>query len=376
MAGKRDYYEVLGVDKSASDRDITSAYRKLATKYHPDRNPEDADATQKFKEAAEAYEILSDKEKRARYDQYGHAGVDGSAMHSGSTEDIFEAFGELFGGGIFGDLFGGRRGNRVRPGNDVRADIALTLEEAATGIERDISFARSHICGKCNGSRSKPGKSAEKCRRCNGMGQVVQSAGILRVQTTCSYCQGTGQVISDPCDECRGSGLVRESVTIKVNIPPGVDDGMRVRIRGEGEPSPNGGPPGDCYCFVSIKRHKLFQRDGNNLLLRFPISYPQAALGATIEIPTLKGRHELQLAPGTQSGEVFRLRGQGMPEVQSNGRGDLLVEVFIEVPKKLNARQDELLRELAELDHANVTPHRKSILEKIRDYFTPTTEGE
>ncbi|HAN99793.1 MAG TPA: molecular chaperone DnaJ [Planctomycetaceae bacterium] len=375
MADKRDYYEILGVPRDASERDIASAYRKLATKYHPDRNPGDEDATRRFKEGAEAYEILSDPQKRARYDQYGHAGLDGQVPQYGSAEDIFEAFGEMFGGGLFGDLFGrGRGGNRVRRGNDIRADVTLTLEEAAAGVRKSIRINRNKVCSNCGGNGSKPGSHPETCRHCGGHGQVLQSAGILRVQTTCSVCRGAGRIIVEPCSECRGSGSVREQITLEVQIPAGIDDEMRIRIRGEGEPSPNGGPPGDCYCFVRVKPHKIFQRDGSELLVRFPISYPQAALGATIEVPTLEGPHPLELPAGTQSSEVFRLRGKGIADPQTGRRGDLQVEVYIETPKKLSTRQEELLRELAELEHDHVSPHRKSFLEKIRDYFAPTSE--
>lgn len=376
MANKRDYYEVLGIERTASDREISSAYRKLATKYHPDRHPGDEEATAKFKEASEAYEVLSDRDKRTRYDQYGHAGVEGAGQQFASADDIFEAFGEMFGGGVFGDIFGSRRGRRVSRGADVRVDVVLTLEEAASGIEKSIRLDRSRLCETCDGSGAKAGSKPETCRQCGGSGQILQSAGILRMQSTCSYCQGSGSVISDPCLDCRGTGQVREPVTLNVSIPAGVDDGMRVRIRGEGEPSPNGGPAGDCYCFVRVQPHKIFRREGEHLLIRFPISYPQAALGADIEVPTLEGPHDMNLEPGTQSGDVFRIRGGGVPDPQTGRVGDLLVEVFIETPKKLEPRQEELLRELAELEQTHVSPHRKSFLEKIKDYFSPPETEE
>ena len=376
MSNKRDYYEVLGVDRNATEREISSAYRKLATKFHPDRHPGDEEATAKFKEASEAYEILSDGDKRTRYDQYGHAGVEGAGHQFGSADDIFEAFGEMFGGGLFGDLFGARRGRRASRGADVRVDVKLTLEEAAAGVEKSIRFDRSRECDTCQGSGAKAGSKPETCRHCGGSGQILQSAGILRMQSTCSHCRGAGSVISDPCSDCSGSGYVRDPVSLTVNVPAGVDDGMRVRIRGEGEPSPNGGPAGDCYCFVHVKPHKIFRRDGDHLLIRFPISYPQAALGAEIEVPTLSGPHEMHLEPGTQSGDVFRVRGCGVPDPQTGRTGDLLVEVFIETPKKLEPRQEELLRELAELEQTHVSPHRKSFLEKIKDYFAPIDSEE
>lgn len=371
MAGKRDYYEVLGVSRTASAKEISSAYRRLALKYHPDSNPGDEDAVEKFKEAAEAYEVLGDPDKRARYDQYGHAGVDsqyGGQPHFTDIEDIFEAF-----GGIFGDMFGGahrRGGRRVRRGNDVRCDVTLDLAEAARGVTKTVEFMRRSRCEKCRGSGAAPGSQRETCRRCGGRGQVVQSAGILRVQTTCPTCQGEGTIVTDPCDECRGQGTVAGKVKLDVHIPAGIDDGMRVRLAGEGEPSPDGGPPGDCYCFVTVRKHKLFHRDGNHLVLQMPITYTQAALGATIEIPTLQGKDSLTVPPGTQSGEVFRLRGRGMPDPRGGGVGDLLVQTFVEIPKKLTPKQEKLLRELAELEEKHVTPHRKGFLEKLKDYFT------
>ncbi len=377
MATKRDYYEVLGVARTASEKEIANAYRKLALKYHPDSNPGDERATELFKEAAEAYEVLGDKEKRVRYDQYGHAGVEGGVHHFTSAEEIFEAFGDLFGGGIFGDLFGGRRGGRrVRRGADIRCDATLDLEEAARGVTKNLEFMRSRVCDDCTGSGSRPGSSRETCRRCGGHGQVVQAAGFVRVQTTCPACHGAGSMITDPCGKCRGNGYVQSRVKLNVNIPPGVDDGMRVRLSGEGEPSPDGGPPGDCYCFISIRRHALFQRDGKNLVLQLPMTYSQAALGATVEVPTLNGHDELAIPPGTQSGEVFRLRSRGMPDPHGGRVGDLLVQTYIETPKKLTARQQELLRELAELENAHVSPHRKTFVDKVRDYFTSAAESD
>lgn len=373
MANQKDYYEVLGVSKDSSEREIASAYRKLAVKYHPDSNQGDDEAIAKFKEAAEAYEVLSDSDKRARYDQYGHAGLGGQAGGFGNAEDIFEAFGDMFGGGIFGDIFG-RGQRRARKGADLKAEVSLTLEEAFAGIDKAVRFNRHVKCGSCSGSGAKPGTVPHKCGRCDGRGQVLQSAGILRVQTTCNACGGSGSVISDPCGDCRGTGQERETVSLDVHIPAGVDDGMRVRLSGEGEPAPEGGVPGDVYCFIRVKRHKIFHRDGNDLILQMPISYTQAALGAQIEVPTLEGAQDLLIPNGTQSGEVFKLRGKGMPDPQHNRKGDLLVQTYIETPKKLTTRQEELLRELAELEEKNVSPQRESFLEKIRGYFTSTSE--
>jgi len=373
MAEKRDYYEILGVSRNASAKEIANNYRKLALRYHPDSNPGE-DAVARFKEAAEAYEVLSDAEKRARYDQYGHAGLEGGAPQFTDVEDIFEAFGDIFSGGLFGDLFGRRRGRRVRRGADVRCDVTLDLEQAAAGITKMVDFSRSKKCGTCEGSGLASGASREACRRCGGRGQVVQSAGILRVQTACPACQGAGSIVSNPCGACRGNGYVASPVQMEVAIPPGVDDGMRVRLAGEGEPSPDGGPPGDCYCFITVRPHRLFQRDGKHLILQFPITYSQAALGAQLDVPTLNGREELAIPPGTQHGEVFRMRGRGMADPRDGTKGDLHVQAFIEVPKNLSAEQETLLRELAELERSQVSPQRTSFLEKLRDYFAPHDE--
>lgn len=379
MAGKRDYYEVLSVSRNASEKEIAAAYRKMAIRYHPDSHPGDENATAKFKEAAEAYEVLSDRDKRAIYDRFGHAGLEsgGFSPHYSDVGDIFEAFGDLFGfGNMFGGMGGSRRRRRARRGNDVRSDVTLDLEEAARGVTKTVEFTRSKRCPKCNGAGSRPGSSPETCRRCGGVGQVVQSAGILRVQTTCPACRGSGQVISDPCPECHGAGYTQEPVRLEVQIPAGIGDGMQVRLPGEGEPSPDGGPAGDCYCFVSVRPHRLFHREGNHLVLRLPITYGQAALGATLEVPTLDGRDALDVPRGTQSGDVFRLPGRGMPDPRGGPKGDLLVQTYIEVPKKLTPRQEDLLRQLAEEENVHVTPQRKSFLEKLTSYFTGAEQDD
>jgi len=376
MATKRCYYEVLEITRTASDGEISTAYRKLAIKYHPDKNPGDNEAVGRFKEAAEAYEVLSDKEKRSRYDRFGHAGVDGpqgGSPHFGDVNDIFEAF-----GGIFGDMFGGggggggrgRGGRRQQQGGDVRADVTLDLREAARGCKKDIQISRHAKCGECHGSGAKKGSKPETCRYCAGKGQVIQSTGIFRVQTTCPSCHGAGTIVSDPCGECRGEGYVIERVTREVQIPAGVDNGTRLRISGEGDPSPGNGPAGDCYCFISVKEHPLFQRDGQNLICVMPVSYSQASLGATIEVPTLDGKEDLKISAGTQPGAVFRLKGKGMPDPRVRGKGDLLVQVQVEIPTKLTKRQEQLLRELAEEEKSNVSPQRKSFFDKLKDYIT------
>ncbi len=378
---KRDYYEVLSVAREASKKEISDAYRKMAIKFHPDKNPGDDEAVTRFKEAAEAFEVLSDEDKRSRYDRFGHAGVDnGAGPHFNEVSDVFEAFGDLFGGGIFGDIFGAggsggggnrRGGRRTRKGGDVSCHVQLELHEAARGVTKVIEFDRHESCTACEGSGAKPGTKRESCNYCGGQGQVVQSTGIFRVQTTCPACQGAGTRIKSPCGNCRGSGYTAKRVKREVAIPAGVDDQMRVRLTGEGEPSPSGGPPGDCYCIIQIAEHPLFQREGQHLISRVPITYPQATLGATIHVPTLDGPEEFKIPAGTQPGEVFKLRGRGMPDPRHRGTGDLLVQVTIEVPKSVGGRQQELLRELAELEHSNVSAHRKSFFEKLKDYFVP-----
>ena len=373
---KRDYYEVLGVSRTSTHDEIALAYRKLAIKFHPDKNPGDEEAVQRFKEAAEAFEVLSDSDKRGRYDRYGHAGVDGpgAGPHFTDVSDIFEAFGDLFGGGGgFSDLFGGggrRGGRRVRKGADVRAQVTIDLLEAARGVTKTISFERHTPCGTCRGEGAKPGTQRQSCDYCGGRGQVIQSTGIFRVQTTCPACSGQGSLIKHPCDDCRGEGYVLERVRREVRIPAGVDSDTRLRIEGEGEPSVSGGPSGDCYCFITVQDHPLFHREGQHLICQIPLSYAQAALGTTIDVPTLDGREALDIPRGTQPGDVFKLRGRGLPDPRRRGVGDLLVQVQLEVPRHLTPREEELLRELAEEEHSNVSPHRKTFFEKLRDYFT------
>ncbi len=315
-ATKRDYYEVLGVGRSASSDELAKAYRKLALKYHPDSNRDDADAIAKFKEAAEAYEVLSDQEKRARYDQYGHAGVDGRSGFQ-DMGDIFDAFT----GTIFESFFGGQaRGPRVRRGADIRCDVTLDLEDAAKGTRKQVSLTRYDKCSECEGSGAAAGSEPQICPKCRGQGQVVQATGILRVQTTCPQCRGNKRIISKPCKKCDGSGLQPREVVLEVAIPAGVDDGMRVRIAGEGQPSPDGGPAGDAYCFIHVRQHKIFRRDGSDLIVQVPLSYSQAALGTKFEIPTLDGRKTIDIPAGTESGEVFQLRGFGVPDPHTGAK--------------------------------------------------------
>ena len=381
MAEKRDYYEVLGVSRDASKGSIGSAYRKLAIKYHPDSNPDDEQAVEKFKEAAEAYEVLSDEEKRAKYDQYGHAGLGGGGgPQFSSVEDIFEAFGGMFGGGggggIFDSLFGGgsRRQERSRRGADIRCDVVLDLEEAAAGCSKEVQVSRNALCKSCDGSGAAPGAVRESCARCGGRGQVVQSAGILRVQTTCPACQGSGSTVANPCTDCRGDGVVPEQTEIKVNIPAGVDDGTRVRISGQGEVSPQGGATGDCYCFIRVREHKVFERHDDHLIVRVPLTYAQFVLGAEVDVPTLEGMKSVTIPSGTQSGEIFRVRGAGVSNVHTGRKGDLLVETKVEIPSRISSEQEELLRKLAELEETEVAPERKSWLDSIKEFFSGTEE--
>lgn len=373
MAGKRDYYEVLGVSRSATQKEIAEAYRKLALKYHPDRNPGDEDAVERFKEAAQAFEVLNDPEKRKTYDTYGHAGLEG--MPGGASQfqdinDIFDAFSDVFGDSLFGDLFGsGRRSRRPQRGADIRSEVVLSLEEAARGTQKTVRFRRHQLCAVCNGSGAQPGSRPHTCEYCGGRGRVVQSAGFFSVQSSCPACKGRGQVVKDPCRECRGEGVVVEEVSREINIPPGVDNDTRLRLQGEGDIPPHGGPRGDCHIFIHVREHPFFQRDGQHLVCRVPIGYAQAALGATIEVPTLDGTSPLKIPPGTQTGDVFPMRGLGMPSTRNGRRGDLLVQVYIEVPKRLSREHREVLERLAELENNEVMPQRKSFFSKVREYF-------
>ncbi|HEU5118220.1 MAG TPA: molecular chaperone DnaJ [Isosphaeraceae bacterium] len=371
---KRDYYEVLGIDRDSSAEAIKKAYRQMALKYHPDRNPGDAEAETRFKEAAEAYEVLSDQSKRQRYDRYGHAGVDGAGtQHFRNAEDIMSAFGEIFGGDLFGGMFGSRQ-RGPRAGQDLLMKLEVDLLEAARGASKSVELTRPELCDTCSGTGSKPGTKPVSCDYCRGAGQVVQTRGFFQVATTCPACGGTGTRIVEPCPTCIGAGRVSKKVQLSVHVPPGVDTGMWIQIRNQGEPGDPGAPRGNLRLQVQIRPHPFFEREGNDLHCQVPIHFPQAALGAEIEVPTLEGTERLQVPRGTQSGDVLRLKGRGMPDINGRGRGDELVEVVIETPRKLTARQEELLRELADLEHEEVSPRRKSFFEKLRDYFTEETE--
>ncbi len=367
---QRDYYEVLGVERDASEAEIKKAYRQLALEYHPDRNPDRPDASERFKEAAEAYEVLSDPEKRARYDRYGHAGLKG--MHVGefgSFEDILRAFSDVFGGAsIFEDLFREPRRRRRPKGRSLRVSVEMELEEVLTGAERTISVRRSELCPVCGGRGAAEG-GLRTCATCRGHGQVESRQAFLSVRRTCPRCGGRGKIIAEACPECDGTGRVEEESDITIRIPPGVEAGARLRLRGEGEPSPEG-VRGDLFCDVYVLEHPFFDRRGPDLHCEVPISYPTAALGGTVAVPTLEGeRYDLGVPRGTQSGEVLRLQRLGLPEVRTGRRGNMLVKLVVETPQELTDRQEELLRELARIEDDNVSARRRSFLDKVKEYL-------
>jgi molecular chaperone DnaJ len=371
---KKDLYDTLGVNRDADDDEIKKAYRKLAMKYHPDRNPDSKDAEEKFKEGKEAYEVLSDAQKRAAYDQYGHAGLDQqSGMGGGGGAGFGDAFSDIF-GDIFGAAGGGGRGGRsnVYRGADLRYNLEISLEEAARGVERQIKIPSHEECGSCHGSGAKAGTQAKTCHTCGGHGQVRVSQGFFSLQQTCPTCHGSGKYIPDPCRPCNGTGRVNTHKTLAVKIPSGVDEGDRIRLSGEGEAGVNGGPSGDLYVVIHVKAHSVFQRDGNDLHCEMPISFTIAALGGEIEIPTLDGKARITIPAETQSGQQFRLRSKGIKGVRSAITGDLMCHVILETPVKLTARQKELLKEFEEIsqgDSDKHNPRAKSFMDKVKDFF-------
>jgi molecular chaperone DnaJ len=351
---KKDYYEILGVPRNATQEEIKKAYRRLALKYHPDRNPGDKEAEEKFKEAAEAYSVLGDPQKRATYDRYGHEGLRGEGFtgFTGFESSLFEEFADILGSFFgFGDFFtsGERRRQRApQRGRDLIMEVEVSLEEAAFGAEKEIKLNRHEICHVCHGQGLAPGTRPSVCPVCHGRGQIRNQHGFVIITRTCSHCGGSGEIISTPCSECRGTGLTRQKKVLKVRIPAGIDDGARLRIEGEGEPGEREGLAGDLYIIVRLKPHDFFVREGNNLICEIPISFVQAALGASIEIPTLDGSSEiLKIPAGTQSGEVFKLKGKGIRDIRGHGRGDLIVRVVVKTPTNLSKEQKALLRELA-----------------------------
>lgn len=376
---KRDFYEVLGVPKNASDDEIKKAYRKLAMKYHPDRNQGDAakSAEEKFKEAKEAYEMLSDPQKKAAYDQYGHAGVDPNMRGPGGPgAEGFAGFGEAF-GDIFGDIFGGARrgggGRQVYRGADLSYAMEITLEEAANGKETQIRIPSWDDCETCKGTGAKPGTSVKTCSTCHGQGVVQMRQGFFSVQQTCPHCQGSGKIIPEPCTACSGQGKIKKQKTLEIKIPAGIDDGQRIRSSGNGEPGQNGGPAGDLYIEIRLRKHEIFERDGDDLHCQVPVSMTTAALGGEIDVPTLQGKATIDLPEGTQSGKTFRLRGKGVKGVRSSYPGDLYCHVAVETPVKLTEHQRKLLKELDESfkkgGHKH-SPNDKGWFEKAKDFFS------
>jgi molecular chaperone DnaJ len=381
MSTKRDYYEVLGVERNASAEDIKRAYRRLAVKFHPDKNPGDKSAEEKFKELGEAYEVLSDPDKRAAYDRFGHdafarAGATGGGAWTGATQwsgfhDPFEIFREVFGGAAdFGDFFGGGGRRGERRGSDLRYDMEISFEEAVFGAEKEIKIRKLMACDECGGSGMQPGSGRSVCSVCRGQGRVVSGGGFFQMVQTCPRCHGEGRVLDKPCRRCRGDGRVEGTATIKVKIPAGVDSGTRLRSAGQGEAAPGGGTPGDLYVVLHVRPHEIFQREGTDILVEAPISFVVAALGGEVEVPTLEGAAKLKIPAGTQNGAVFRLRGKGVPDVRDrHGRGDQLVRVTVEVPQKLNAEQRKKLQEFAALCGEGTSPMSEAFWKKVKGMF-------
>jgi len=377
---KRDYYEVLGVGKNATEEEIKKAYRKLAVRYHPDKNPGDKSAEEKFKELGEAYEALSDPQKRAAYDQYGHAAFDprarassgGGYAYTGGFHDPFDIFREVFGGtSIFEEMFGGGGGEgaRLQRGSDLRYDMEISLEEAARGCEKEIHLTKLDLCDRCDGAGGEPGAQRRTCGTCGGHGQVIASRGIFSIRQTCPRCEGAGYIIDRPCTQCQGYGRREKNSKIKIAIPAGVATGVRLRSRGNGEAGVRGGQSGDLHVIIHVRPHEIFQRDEDDLLCEVPISFVQAALGAEVEVPTLAGKAQIRIPAGTQSHTVFRLKGKGIKNVHSHGVGDLLVRVIVEIPARLNSLQKAKLQEFAATCDATVNPISQSFFERAKNFF-------
>ncbi|HEY7445269.1 MAG TPA: molecular chaperone DnaJ [Vicinamibacterales bacterium] len=377
---KRDYYEVLGVARDATDQQIKSAYRKLALKHHPDRNPGDKAAEEKFKEAAEAYAVLADGQKRTAYDRYGHAAVTGAAGAQGFDPTIFADFGDILGGlgdvFGFGDLFGGRRRGGPQRGSDLRYDLEITFDEAAKGTETTIQVPRLETCGTCHGTGAASGTSPVTCPHCRGTGQVRRQQGFFTIAHTCGQCRGAGRIVQKPCLTCHGATQVQADRKLTVKIPAGIATGQRLRLHGEGEHGMGGGPPGDLYVVIGVQEHPFFRRDGNDLVFEMPVSYPTLALGGEITVPTLDGTDKLKIPEGTAAGSTFRIRSKGMPDVSGRGRGDLYVNIQVDVPKKLNKDQKALLQQLAKALPADKfeprpqeAPEDRNLFDRVKDIF-------
>jgi len=361
MANKRDYYEILGVNRNASDTEIKASYRKLAMKYHPDRNPGDAVAEEKFKEASEAYEVLRDPQKRNLYDQFGHQGLEGSGFSGfGGFDDIFSSFGDIF-EDFFGFGSGRHSRSRANRGSDLRYDIKLSFMQAAFGAETEINVEKMELCPECEGSACEPGTEPETCRQCGGTGQVSRTQGFFTVRTTCPQCRGAGQIISKPCSHCKGVGKKKKVKKVAVKIPAGVDNGSKLRLIGEGEPGMYGGPAGDLYIFIHVEAHEFFERDNMDVICEIPVSFIQAALGDNITVPTLKSEKVLEIPKGTQPGDIFRFTGEGIPSLRNGSRGDQIIRVNIKTPTNLNKKQETLLRDFAKIEADKLSTKFKNI---------------
>ena len=370
---KRDYYEVLGITREASEQEIKSAYRKLAMQHHPDRNPGDAAAEERFKEASEAYSVLADAQKRAQYDRFGHAGLSGAGGFGFDADVIFRDFGDIFGDFFgFGDIFGtggGRRRSRAQRGADLRADLTLEFEEAVFGAKSSVKYRRQEVCEECRGTGAGAGKAPSTCSTCGGRGQVRYQQGFFSVSRTCPACHGAGAVITDPCSRCKGQGLLSRERVQEVKVPAGVEDGTRMRYSELGDAGVHGGSPGDLYVVLHVKEHQFFLREGKDLYCVLPVSFPQAALGAEVTVPTLDGEHLLKIPEGTQSGKELRIRGKGVPVLNGHGKGDLVVRVVVQTPTRLTKRERELLQELGGITRVDNQPERPGLLSKVKDIF-------
>jgi molecular chaperone DnaJ len=368
---KQDYYEILGVSRDCDDGTLKTAYRKLALKYHPDRNPDDSDAEERFKQAAEAYGVLSDPQKRAVYDRYGHQGLQGAGAQGfdpSQFSDFSDIIGDFFG---FGDLFGGggRRRNRAQKGDDLRYDLEINLEDTIRGLSADIQVPRTEACNRCGGSGAERNDGLTTCPMCHGRGEVIYQQSFLSIRRTCGQCNGRGQIIRRPCTQCRGEGYVRAERKLKVNIPPGVDTGTRLRLSGEGQPGANGGPQGDLYVFVRVKEHAVFQRSEDDLVCTIPVNVAQAALGTDVDLLTFDGLQTVKIPEGAQSGNRVRLKGLGVPRLQGHGRGDMVVVVDVRVPTRLTREQRRLLEQLRDTLPAENEPAEKGLFDKVKEYF-------